>query len=257
MKTANLYQQIAEAIRQDILSGHYQPGDRLPSVRQLCAVWKCTPGTIQRAYNELASQGLLVSQPGRGTQVAGSVPPAQLQVHETLRRANLVNRMEAVLLKLLTDGYTPGEVQQAMELALDRWRAVGVASAATMVDTIRFTGSHDWVVSALSTSFFGPIIPGIKLQVTYTGSLGGLMALASGQAELAGCHLWDQESDTYNLPFIHRFLPGQTTAVVTLAHRRLGLIVAPGNPLGVHTLADLTRPGVKFVNRQSGSGTRV
>jgi molybdate-binding protein len=33
--------------------------------------------------------------------------------------------------------------------------------------------------------------------------------------------------------------------------------VAPGNPLGIHTLADLARPEVRFVNRQVGSGTRM
>ena len=46
-------------------------------------------------------------------------------------------------------------------------------------------------------------------------------------------------------------------AVVTLAHRRLGLIVPPGNPAGLQGLADLVRPGLCFVNRQPGSGTRV
>ena len=85
----------------------------------------------------------------------------------------------------------------------------------------------------------------------------GLIALAEGKADLAGCHLWDAESDTYNIPFVHRLLPGKDVTIVTLAHRRQGLIVAPGNPHNIHDLADLTRPGIRFVNRQSGSGTRV
>ena len=44
---------------------------------------------------------------------------------------------------------------------------------------------------------------------------------------------------------------------MTLAYRRLGLIVAPGNPFNVLGLEDLVRLGMRFVNRQSGSGTRV
>ena len=104
MEEPYLYLQVAEAIRKDILSGRYRPGDRLPSVRKLCEDWNCTPGTIQRAYAELARAGLLVSRAGRGTQVAGVVPLAQAQARGTLRRANLVNRLEAFLLEVLTSG---------------------------------------------------------------------------------------------------------------------------------------------------------
>ena len=113
------------------------------------------------------------------------------------------------------------------------------------------------VMNELAHTFFGQVLPGTSLQLTYNGSLGGLIALAEGKAELAGCHLWDAESDTYNIPFVRRLLPGKDVTIVTLAHRRQGLIVAPGNPLNIHGLSDLTGPGVRFVNRQSGSGTRV
>ncbi len=79
MEESILYHQIADSIRKDILNGLYKPGDRLPSVRKLCEDWSCTPGTIQRAYHELAREGLLVSRAGRGTQVAGIVPQAKVQ----------------------------------------------------------------------------------------------------------------------------------------------------------------------------------
>jgi putative molybdopterin biosynthesis protein len=45
--------------------------------------------------------------------------------------------------------------------------------------------------------------------------------------------------------------------MLTLAHRRVGLILQEGNPLGIKTLKDLTKSGVRFANRQQGSGTRV
>ena len=49
--------------------------------------------------------------------------------------------------------------------------------------------------------------------MVFTGSLGGLMALADGRADLAGCHLWDKETDTYNAPFVRRLLPGQNLGI--------------------------------------------
>jgi molybdate-binding protein/DNA-binding transcriptional regulator YhcF (GntR family) len=252
-----LYHQIADAIRGDILAGRYQPGDRLPSVRKLCAVWNCTPGTVQRAYNELAREGLLVSRAGRGTQVAGTVPRAKAQAYGTLRRANLVNRMETALLEALTAGYDLDEVRQAMDLAMDRWRVLKTEKEDRPAQTLRFAGSHDMVMNGIAQVFFGRLVPEVTLRLNYNGSLGGLIALAEGTADLAGCHLWDAESDRYNLPYVRRLLPGQEATVVTLAHRRIGLITAPGNPQQVRGMADLTRPGIRFVNRQPGSGTRV
>ncbi len=257
MEETILYHQIADAIRKDILNGRYKPGDRLPSVRSLCEHWRCTPGTIQRAYSELAREGLLVSRAGRGTQVAGGVSPLRAQGQETLRRANLVNRMESVLLEALTAGYAPGEIQQAMDLAMDRWRSINAAQPAPSTGTLRFVGSHDPLVSELAHRFFGGAQVDTRLELSYCGSLGGLIALAEGKADLAGAHLWDAESDSYNLPFVRRVLPNEAVTVVTLAYRRQGLIVPPGNPRGIHALRDLANPGLRFVNRQPGSGTRV
>ncbi len=252
-----LYHQIAEAIRKEILTGKFKPGDRLPSVRKLCEDWNCTPGTIQRAYNELARDGLLVSKAGRGTQVAGIVPQAKAQGQETIRRANLVNRMEYSLLEALTAGFSLTEIQQAMDLAMDRWRTLNAEPMITSKEAIRFVGSHDMLVNELAHVYFGKVEKDVTLQLSYSGSLGGLIALAEGRADLAGCHLWDEESDSYNLPYIRRLLPGKEVTVVTLAERRQGLIVAQGNPLHIQGLEDLARLGLRFVNRQSGSGTRV
>jgi putative molybdopterin biosynthesis protein len=97
----------------------------------------------------------------------------------------------------------------------------------------------------------------VQLSIKYVGSLGGLMALAQGEAEIAGTHLWDEATGTYNLPFVRRLLPGRRVALLTLAHRSLGLVTPPGNPQQLQDLADLARPDVRLVNRQSGSGTRV
>jgi molybdate-binding protein len=106
-------------------------------------------------------------------------------------------------------------------------------------------------------SHFSEIAPGYSLQLHFTGSLGGLIALAEGKADIAGSHLWDEQSGKFNQPFVQRFFPGKRIALVTLAHRRLGLILPAGNPYDIQGLQDLTRTGLHFANRQPGSGTRV
>jgi putative molybdopterin biosynthesis protein len=76
-----------------------------------------------------------------------------------------------------------------------------------------------------------------------------------GVADVALSHLVDPVSGEYNLPYLQQFLPAGA-AVVTLFHRDLGLVVPAGNPLGLRTVADLSRSGMRLVNRQEGSGTR-
>jgi putative molybdopterin biosynthesis protein len=248
-----LYRQIAETIRSQIMQGELRPGDRLPSVREMTARWDCTVGTVQHAYQELVRQGLVTSRAGQGTHVAAKPP----QHSETpMRRATLIHRAESFLLEVLTAGYAPAEVEEAVRQALDRWRVVIQQDAPPGGPELRFSGSHDLAVAWIG-SHFGEIAPGYSLQLGFTGSLGGLIALAEGKADLAGCHLWDEETDTYNAPFVRRLLPGRRVALLTLAHRRVGFILLPGNPAQVQTLSGLLSPGLRFVNRQSGSGTRV
>lgn len=248
-----LYEKISATIRRAILEGKLKPGDRLPSVREMAAEWGCTLGTVQRAYKALAEQGLIISRAGQGTKV---VEKPSGPDKSPLRRMSLIHRAEAFLLEVLTVGYSPEQVDQAFRMALDRWRAVTEEPEAPHERTLRFAGSHDLVITWLA-AHFDEILPGYNLQVRFTGSLGGLMALAQGEADIAGSHLWDEKSDTYNTPFVRRLLPGKRVALVTLFHRRLGLVLPPGNPKGIDGLPDLIRSGVRFVNRQSGSGTRV
>jgi putative molybdopterin biosynthesis protein len=83
------------------------------------------------------------------------------------------------------------------------------------------------------------------------------MALARGEAHVAGCHLLDEESGEYNLPFVKRLMVGVPTVIVTLVERTQGLIVPACNPKGIVELADVIQLGLRFINRQKGSGTRV
>jgi putative molybdopterin biosynthesis protein len=122
--------------------------------------------------------------------------------------------------------------------------------------TIVVTGSHDLVLD-LAASALRERDPRLTLASSNVGSLGGLMALRDGLCHLAGSHLLDPASGEYTLPYIERLLPGRDMAVIRLTHRDQGLIVAPGNPLGLTGIEDLVRPGLRYVNRQRGAGTRV
>lgn len=249
----DIYQQVVESIRQGILSGALKPGSRLPPMRKMTEQWQCSTGTILRAYQELARQKLVVSHVGQGTRVADSLPD-QSQLH--LRRAILFNRIEALLLEVMTAGYTPEEVEQCLRVALDHWRTFSSEPEESLPAVLHFVGSHDPAM-ALIAAHYPRVTGGCTLKLSFAGSLGGLIALAEKKADLAGCHLWDEPTDTYNEPFVRKLLPGQKVALLTLAHRRVGFILPPGNPLQVRKIADLGRPGIRFVNRQQGSGTRV
>ena len=57
-----IYAQLIEQIQRQIISGAYQPGERLPSVRDLAAQAAVNPNTMQRALSELERSGLLFTQ---------------------------------------------------------------------------------------------------------------------------------------------------------------------------------------------------
>jgi putative molybdopterin biosynthesis protein len=122
--------------------------------------------------------------------------------------------------------------------------------------TIVAIGSHDLALDLLSNAL-ARRTPGASLASANVGSLGGLLALARGEAHLAGSHLLDEGTGEYNVSYIRRHLASRAIVLVHLAGRVQGLIVPPGNPKGIATLEDLARSDVLFVNRQRGSGTRV
>lgn len=92
---------------------------------------------------------------------------------------------------------------------------------------------------------------------SHMGSYNGLHAMYQGQADAATAHLWDMETDTYNLPFISKLLPGERVQVYHLVGRTVGLYVAAGNPKGIHRIEDFARSDVTMVSREKGSGIRV
>lgn len=117
-------------------------------------------------------------------------------------------------------------------------------------------GSHDNTLDLLANELMGLPEP-LRLVSSHAGSMGGLTALKAGSALFAGAHLFDPESSDFNFPFLDRYLGGMDVTVINLAIRHQGLIVQPGNPLGIKGVEDLAREDVTFINRQRGAGTRI
>ena len=90
-----------------------------------------------------------------------------------------------------------------------------------------------------------------------TGSMEGLAALEKGFTDIAWSHLLDPETGEYNIPYLEKLVPHVKAVVVNLFYRELGFVTAKGNPLRIGKFEDLARKGVRFVNRQAGSGTRL
>lgn len=130
----------------------------------------------------------------------------------------------------------------------------------TDLDVIRrsvvVVGSHDLVLDLLAARLQSAD-PRRRLVSGHVGSLGGLTALRDGLCHIAGAHLLDPRSGRYTLPWLERLMPDTDLAVVRLVERQQGLIVAPGNPLGLTGLADVIAAGARYANRQPGAGTRV
>ncbi|GLR27047.1 substrate-binding domain-containing protein [Limnobacter litoralis] len=89
----------------------------------------------------------------------------------------------------------------------------------------------------------------------YVGSQEAVASLGQGHCDLAGFHLPQGEFEAEALAHYARWLNTDSVRIINVATRRQGLMVARGNPMKIYTLKDLTRPEVRFVNRQPSSGT--
>lgn len=118
------------------------------------------------------------------------------------------------------------------------------------------SGSNDPVLDMLQTAL-RKLHPEFYIFSANTGSREGLKALNAGYTDIAWSHLLDPDSGEYNIPYLGNFLPNIKPVVVNLFRRKIGLVAARENPLKVREFEDLTRKNVRFINRQTGSGTRL
>ena len=81
-----IYEQIRDGLRKLIVTGAMQPDEKLPSVRSLAQQLSINPNTIQRAYNELESEGYIYSVPGKGSFASGDTGAEERRKQELLEQ---------------------------------------------------------------------------------------------------------------------------------------------------------------------------
>ena len=123
-------------------------------------------------------------------------------------------------------------------------------------NTLVVIGSHDPLLDELSDMMHRQNQT-LYMSSSHVGSMGGIMAIRRGEAHAAGCHLLDTETGHYNLSFIKKYFPNGGVKLLRCVGRQQGLMVAKGNPMQLTGFADIARDGVRYVNRQKGSGTRI
>ncbi|MBP3870837.1 MAG: GntR family transcriptional regulator [Faecalicoccus sp.] len=110
-----IYEQIMEAIKNQIASGELKPGDSLPSVRRLSSDLKISALTVKKAYDRLEEEGFTTTIHGKGTYVTGT----NVEMIKEQQRVLIEKELEAVVNKALVCGMTNDEIRDMLELLLE------------------------------------------------------------------------------------------------------------------------------------------
>lgn len=183
-----------------------------------------------------------------------------------LRRCEAELGMSLVLMergrgtRLTALGESLIDIDGAARLALAEthaaWEArmritVAPSEEAVAPTRLRFFASHDlaladWMANGRD----------VMLDISWRGSDEALAALGRGECDIAGFHVPEVWSPEQLNGWLGRWLKPRLHPCVAVMRRRQGLVVAPGNPLGLNSLADVVGCGARLVNRQRGSATR-
>ncbi len=119
---------------------------------------------------------------------------------------------------------------------------------------LRLHASHGFAVEGLMRH--KPLPHDVYIELNYRTGIEALRALQKGECDVAGFEVPIGRYQAPVLAVFQQFLMQPELALVFLAQRNVGLFVQAGNPLQIHSIADLMRPEVRVVNRQPGSGSR-
>jgi molybdate transport repressor ModE-like protein len=119
--------------------------------------------------------------------------------------------------------------------------------------TLRIHASHGFAIEAMHEALGRA---GVENELRYCGSAEAVASLALGSCEVAGFHVPQGEFEAAGVTHYAQWLKPASQKLIGVAIRRLGLMVAARDPKKVYGIRDLSRPELRFINRQSGSGTR-
>ena len=104
-----IYAQLVERIQREIVSGKYQPGEKLPSVRDLAAVAAVNPNTMQKAFAELERSGLIMTQ-----RTSGRTVTEDTELISHTREKLAAGHMRSFIDNMQELGYDTGEIRELL-----------------------------------------------------------------------------------------------------------------------------------------------
>jgi excisionase family DNA binding protein len=187
---------------------------------------------------------------------ASPPPPSSSEMMDTREVAAYLRLKERRIYDLVRTNALP-HVRATGKLLFPRakieaWLAgkAGAAPAPRESAAPIVAGSHDplleWAARESGSGF----------AVLACGSSAGVDRLAQGAASVAALHWIDRATGDYNVPLVRARAGDAELVVLEWARRVQGIVLAPGNPLKVRTLADLARRKARVAERQPGSGSR-
>jgi len=190
---------------------------------------------------------LLMTSPATLSQLALTLKqsPAWVRHHIlALRSADLIEMVEIRKTGRVTEKYYQAKAGAFLlqQLVVPK----------TKKPALVFSGSNDLALESIA-HHLGKHFHLLNFPI---GSLDGLVYLRQGLCQFSGSHILDENGE-YNASTVRHLFPDREVEMVTLAYRIQGLIVRPGNPKSFKRIQDIARSGMRFVNRNPGSGTRL
>ncbi|HEY8906581.1 MAG TPA: substrate-binding domain-containing protein [Rhodoferax sp.] len=220
----------------DLLQAVSSQGSISGGARALGLSYRHVWGELKRWENELGSE-LLVWEKGQSARLTGF--GNKLMWAERQAQARLAPQIEALR----------AELERTFALAFD-----------DQVQVLTVYASHDEAIAQLREVALSQPHEATRLHldVRFTGSVDAIRALNEGRCVMAGFHTLEPAARRTRSERTYKPLlrPGQHK-IIGFAKRTLGLMVAPGNPLMLHSLHDVASQGARFANRALGSGTRL
>lgn len=223
----------------DLLQAVSSQGSISGGARALGLSYRHVWGELKRWENELGNE-LVIWEKGQSallTEFGNKLMWAERQA-----QARLAPQIEALR----------AELERSYALAFD-----------DSVHVVTLYASHDDALSALREHALQGIALTLEqepvrlhLDIRFTGSVDAIRALNEGRCVMAGFHTLLGTGPLTKRSYKPLLQPGQHK-IIGFAQRTQGLMVARGNPLGLHSLQDMVRQRARFANRTLGSGTRV
>ena len=218
----------------DLLQAVSSQGSISAGARALGLSYRHVWGELKRWEDELGHE-LVVWEKGQSARLTEF--GAKLMWAERQAQARLAPQIEALR----------SDLERAFAVAFD-----------DNAHVVTLHASHDHALTALREHALGANHEQLHLDIRFGGSVDALRDLNEGRCVLAGFHTLQHPAPGSLAERIYKPLlqPG-LHKILGFANRTQGLMVAPGNPLGLQSLQDLVNKKARFANRALGTGTRV